>query len=141
MGFLFDRTNQLKDQIDREMMDRTHLAAHALRKAEMLVNRGRRGGRVYRVPGTRRTYHASAPGQPPAVRTGAYRKFFIPRAERKGGYTYRASIESSLTVNGYNLGNLLEHGTSKMAPRPHDERIIQKALPEIGRIYNRSFMR
>ena len=103
--------------------------------------RGQGGGRRYRVPGTGASYTASAPGQPPAVRTGAYRSSYVPRDEQKSGNVYRSLIESGLSVNGWNLGNLLENGTSKMAPRPHDERIIQKALPEISRIYNRSFMR
>lgn len=86
-------------------------------------------------------YSASPPGRPPAVRTGAYRLSYKPRSEQKARNVYRSLIESGLSVNGWNLGNLLENGTSKMAPRPHDERIIQKALPEISRIYNRPFMR
>lgn len=123
------------------MMSRAYQAAQALKKAELQVLRGQGGGRRYRVPGTGASYTASAPGQPPAVWTGAYRSSYVPRAEQKSGNVYRSLIESGLSVNGWNLGNLLENGTSKMAPRPHDERIIQKALPEISRIYNRSFMR
>ena len=140
MGFLFNRTNQLKDQIDREMMARTYQAAQALKKAELQIIRGKGGGRVYRVPGTRRTYQASAPGQPPAVRTGAYRNSFVPRAERKGNFTYRALVESSLMVNGWNLGDLLENGTSKMAPRPHDDKIREKAKRDIVKIYSRPYL-
>ena len=34
---------------------------------------GQKSGRVYKIPGTDRTYQASAPGQAPAVRTGFLR--------------------------------------------------------------------
>lgn len=51
-----------------------------LREAALLAQReikqtltGQRSGRTYRVPGTRRQYTASAPGEPPAVRTGRLR--------------------------------------------------------------------
>ena len=137
MGFISNRTGELISDIEHQMMSRAYQAAQALKKAELQVL----GGRRYRVPGTGASYTASAPGQPPAVRTGAYRSSYVPRAEQKSGNVYRSLIESGLSVNGWNLGNLLENGTSKMAPRPHDERIIQKALPEISRIYNRPFMR
>lgn len=141
MGFIGNQTGELISDIEHQMMSRAYQAAQALKKAELQVLRGQGGGRRYRVPGTGASYTASAPGQPPAVRTGAYRSSYVPRAEQKSGNVYRSLIESGLSVNGWNLGNLLENGTSKMAPRPHDEHIIQKALPEISRIYNRSFMR
>lgn len=141
MGFINSRVDSITDDIERQMMSRAYQAAQALKKAELQVLRGQGGGRRYRVSGTGASYTASAPGQPPAVRTGAYRSSYAPRSEQKSGNVYRSLIESGLSVNGWNLGNLLENGTSKMAPRPHDERIIQKALPEISRIYNRPFMR
>ena len=34
---------------------------------------GQKSGRIYKIPGTDRTYQASAPGQAPAVRTGFLR--------------------------------------------------------------------
>lgn len=38
--------------------------------ASLYVLRGKRSGKVYRVPNTGKTYRASAPGEPPAVRSG-----------------------------------------------------------------------
>lgn len=140
MGFISNRTGELISDIEHQMMSRAYQAAQALKKAELQVLRGQGGGRRYRVPGSGASYVASAPGQPPAVRTGAYRLSYVPRAEQKSGNVYRSLIESGLGVNGWNLGNLLENGTRKMAPRPHDKRIIESALPEIGRIYNRPFV-
>jgi len=44
-----------------------------------------------------------------------------------------------LTVNGYLLGELLENGASKMAPRPYAEKIKRRATPKIIQIYSAPF--
>ena len=85
MGFISNRTGELISDIEHQMMSRAYQAAQALKKAELQVLRGQGGGRRYRVPGTGAFYTASAPGQPPAVRTGAYRSSYVPRAEQKSG--------------------------------------------------------
>lgn len=115
---------------------RTYRASNELRNAALLVLRGSRGGRRYRVPGTRRYYSASLPGQPPAVRTGHFRSSW-QAAPLVAGDTYTARIQSQArTDNGrYLLGEILEGGTSKMAPRLHHDRIREKALPQIRNIY------
>ena len=141
MGFIIQSTENLTRGIEMQMISRAYRAAEALKKAELQTLRGQGRGRRYRVPGTKVFYNASAPGQPPAVRTGAYRISFLTRARNEGNGLFRSSIESGLSVNGWNLGNLLENGTRKMAPRPHDERIIEKAAPEIKRIYSQPFTR
>ena len=71
MGFISNQTGELISDIEHQMMSRAYQAAQALKKAELQVLRGQGGGRRYRVPGTGASYTASAPGQPPAVRTGA----------------------------------------------------------------------
>lgn len=141
MGFIIQSTEKLTRGIEMQMISRAYRAAGALKKAELQTLRGQGSGRRYRVPGTKVFYNASAPGQPPAVRTGAYRISFLARARNEGNGVFRSSVESGLSVNGWNLGNLLEDGTRKMAPRPHDERIIEKAAPEIIRIYSQPFTR
>lgn len=108
--------------------------ANELRSAEMRVLRGQGSGRQYRVPSTRAVYRASAPGDPPAVRTGAFRNSWRPEAE---GATAR--IESELAAGGYVLGELLENGTSRMAARPYQEKILEKALPKAERIYKEPY--
>lgn len=126
--------------IKQQMQARTYQAANELRNAAMLVLRGQRNGRVYRVPGTKRHYTASAPGEPPAVRTGAFRLSWQPKA-RVSGDQYISSIESNIQANGYILGEILEHGTpgGQMAPRPHHDRIRQKAESDIVRIYSKPY--
>ncbi len=142
------------DQIKHQMEARSYEAANELRNAAMEVLRGQRSGRRYKVPGTYRRqrdktdgkmkngryYTASAPGEPPAVRTGTFRNSWQPSA-RVVFDSYISRIESDVrTDNGmYNLGEILEEGTGRMAPRPHHDRILEKAEPKIARIYSEPY--
>lgn len=128
-----DETRRLTRQMKRSSV----LAATQLRNAAIEVLAGSRGGRKYRVPGTKKYYTASAPGQPPAVRTGSFRNSWKPSAFQAGD-TYVSRIESSLLTDngGYLLGEILENGTSCMAARPYAEKIKQQAMPHIVQIYS-----
>lgn len=147
-----DAVADIKKQVER----RTYLAANELRNSALLVLRGQRSGRRYKVPGTYRRqrdktdgkmkrgryYTASAPGEPPAVRTGTFRNSWqvsqTPVREIFGSFTAR--IESNLTTDsGHLLGEILEEGTSRMAPRPYVQRTLEKAEPKIARIYSQSY--
>lgn len=91
-----------------------------------------------------RHYTASAPGEPPAVRTGAFRNSWHPRSYWNtvsgGGLRTHSEIQSNITTkNGQNLGDMLENGTRKMAPRSYKDKVRQKAMPAIKRIYNEPF--
>lgn len=129
--------DEVVDNIQTQMEARSVKAANELRNAALEVLRGQRGGRRYRVPGTKRYYSASSPGEPPAARTGLFRISWQPSANVVFG-SYISRIESDRrTDNGrYTLGQLLEDGTSRMAPRPHHDRILEKAEPGITRIYS-----
>lgn len=130
---------QITDSIKLQMESRSYRAANEMRNAALLVLRGQRSGRRYLVPGTKRYYQASAPGEPPAVRTGIFRLSWQPSAHVVFG-SYISRIESNVTVpNGRTLGDILENGTSRMAPRPHHDRILDKAEPDIVRIYSQSY--
>ena len=87
-----------------------------------------------------RYYTASAPGEPPAVRTGAFRLGWQPKSRCMFG-SYISRIENNVTTdNGaYILGELLENGTSRMAPRPYQDKILDKAEGPILTIYNRPY--
>lgn len=144
--------NDITDRIQHEMERRSFLAANELRNASLLVLRGQRSGRRYKVPGTYkrqrdkvsgkmkngRYYTASAPGEPPAVRTGAFRMSWQPTARVLFG-SYISRIESDLQVGIYNLGELLEDGTPNMQPRPYQDAILEKAKDPILRIYNQPY--
>lgn len=140
------------ERIRMQLPPRAYRAANELRNAaNEKVLRGQRGGRRYNMPGsgrvkyykrkkiatiTYRKYSASAPGEPPAARTGAFRTSWKAAASSSGN-VFISKIESDLRTDDekYLIGELLENGTSRMAPRPHHERIIEKAMPKIMRIY------
>lgn len=128
--------------VEKEVAQRTYRASNELRNAELEVLRGQRSGRVYKIPHTSKTYTASAPGQPPAVRTGAFRLSWGTHVHvEKVGVHFKAvaAIESKERAGGRLLGEMLENGTSKMAPRPYKQKIIDKALPKIKQIYSKPY--
>jgi len=148
--------SETTQSIQHQMESRAVSAANALRNEALEVLRGQRSGRRYKVPGTYkrqrdphdgkmkngRFYTASAPGEPPAVRTGNFRRSWQSSAHVVFG-SYISRIESDvMTDNGkYNLGELLENGTSRMAPRPYQDAIMERAKPKILRIYDRPYFR
>lgn len=121
-------------EIKTQVKSRGVRASNELRNAAMIVLRGKGGGKQYRIPGTRRRYTASAPGSPPANRTGAYRMAWKPRVIMSGNQV-RARIENPTMVGKYKLGRILDEGTKKMDARPHMDLIRDKALPKVRRIY------
>ena len=128
--------------VQKEVGQRAYRAANELRNASLYVLRGQRSGRVYKVPHTGKTYRASAPGEPPAVRTGAFRLSWGTHVHvEKNGVHFKAvsAIESREMAGGRPLGEMLENGTSRMAPRPFKQPIIDKALPKIKEIYKKPY--
>ena len=135
---------EINARITLGMRARAYRAANELRNASQLVLRGQRSGKRYTVPGTKRKYTASAPGEPPAMRFGHFRQSWQPQTQIVNGgknLEVRSYIQSSRrTDNGkYLLGQILEEGTGRMAPRPYKEKIQQKALPQITKIYKRPY--
>lgn len=150
-------------RIDRKIIEqvknRSYRASNELRNASQLVLRGQRSGKRYIVPGTGRVrynkrkktatirytrYSGSAPGEPPAVRTGAFRASWMRKVEVLADGDKYASvkphIKSNLRVsNGHLLGDYLENGTRKMAPRPHHDKIKEMAFPKIVKIYREPY--
>ena len=123
-----DAVEDIRSQVEK----RSYKAANELRNSALTVLRGQGKGRRYRVPGTKRYYTASAPGDVPAVRTGAFRLSWQPTAHSLFG-SYISRITSSIFYAGW-----LENGTpgGQMAPRPHHEKILEHAKPKIIRIYS-----
>lgn len=131
----------VKDQvanINQKVVSRGVRAVNAIRNAELEVLKGQRSGKVYRKPFSRATYTASAPGEPPARRTGNLRMHWNGQVKSEnssgGGISIVAELESQEPYAAY-----LDNGTSKMAPRPFVEKIKQEATPEIQKIYNEPY--
>lgn len=155
-GPSFDEIKKsVTSQIQHQMASRSYRAANELRNSALIVLRGQRSGRRYKVPGTYRRqrdkvdgkmkngryYTASAPGEPPAVRTGTFRNSWQPTARGPIFGSYISRIESDATTdNGqHNLGEILENGTSRMAPRPYQDRILEHAERKIVKIYSEPY--
>lgn len=108
-------------------------ASNELRNAALNVLRGQRSGRRYKKPGTKATYTASAPGEPPAVRTGMLRMSWGMNATGDGKGDYTAGIYTDVPY-----AEKLDKGTpgGKIAPRPFKEKIIETARPKVVQIFS-----
>lgn len=133
---------EVKDKlknIENAVQSKTYRASNILRKCAMEVlssKGGGRSGRKYTKPNSKAKYTASAPGEPPARRTGALRNSWkiknITSVTGAGGaFSTTAAIETNLDYDSY-----LEHGTSKMAPRPHHDKIKEMAAPQIEQLFS-----
>lgn len=124
-------------KVNREAASRGMRAVNAIRNAELEVLSGKRSGRVYRKPHTKSHYTASAPGEPPARRTGNLRLNWngtVESSSTGSGLRVTAVLESQERYSTY-----LENGTRRMAPRPFKQPISEKAMPEIERIYHEKY--
>ena len=141
--------NKTVEEIEQKAMKRGYQAANVLTNEVKKVLSGQRSGRIYKVKKTGGkskksgvVYTASAPGEPPAVRFGTLRTSFKRHtyAEQNGKeLIVHAITESDLQVNGYLLGDLLENGTKKIAPRPYKQKTIEAALPKVTEIFSKNY--
>lgn len=114
--------------IRQQMGERCGQASRELKKASDSVLSGARSGRVYHG------HTASAPGEPPAMDTGAFRASWTPSTQI-GGDSFISRLASASPLAGP-----LEHGTGRMAPRPHQKRIAETAKPGVLRIYQQPYL-
>lgn len=133
-----EAVNKTVTKINQQVKSRGTRVKNALRNAELEVLKGKRSGRKYRKPNSKRRYTASAPGEPPARRTGALRLNWTGGVETQAGsgkgVVVTSYIESNTPYAGY-----LENGTGKMAARPYVDRVKEKAQPEIDKILNEDY--
>lgn len=92
---------------------------------------GSRTGRQYKVPGTQRTYTASAPGEPPAQATAGLRQSVETKVEGKG-----MDVIGTVGTDKPH-GKMLELGTRNMAARPWLRISFEKTIPKIREIFGR----
>ena len=122
------RSRQVLRALDRMQTTRMQMACIHLQNEIKRTLSGPRSGKKYRVPGTKRYYTASAPGEPPAVRTGRLRNSIKYKLVR-GFMRAKGEVGSSLDYAAQ-----LEFGTSKMAPRPYLRPTYEKERQTIKRI-------
>lgn len=142
-GRLMEIVEDINEEVQNQMGSRAYRAANELRNSALLVLRGQRSGRRYKVPGTKKYYTASAPGEPPAARTGLFRIRWQPETHVVfGSYISRITNDVRTDNGKYTLGDILENGTpgGQMAPRPHHDKILDDAEPKIVRIYDEPYI-
>lgn len=128
-------TKEVVKSIEDTASKRMAEAVNEVRNTVLDTLSGSRSGRTYKVPGTGRTYTASAPGEPPAQRLGEL----------------RGSIKTSVGGEGRTVigmvgtdkiqGKMLEFGTRNMAARPWLKVSFDKSLDKIKSILSRKWLR
>ena len=127
------KTDEVLKAIDDGAIKRMSEAVNEVRTVTLETLSGERSGRTYFVPGTQKTYTASAPGEPPAQVTSGLRQ------------SVRGVIESTgPTLDGIvgtplKYGARLEKGDSKMAPRPWLKPSFEKAQDRVKAILGRKW--
>lgn len=117
--------NKAVSQVNAELPGRAVEASNELRTAALQVLKGKRSGRLYGK------HRASAPGEPPAVKSGALRSSW--RAVRSGPSGLNPAIESSIPYAW------LDSGGSKIAARPYSQKTVDQAKPKVIAIYSKPF--
>jgi len=110
------------------------LGKDLVKDARQLIIKGPKTGRLYRLPGRKKRHRASAPGEPPANRTGALQRsidFQIHGADSmefgsnpNANLLARAAAPAGASISVYPAA--LEFGTGRMAPRPYLRPTIEK---------------
>jgi len=120
----------IEDTASKRMLE----AVQVVRNQVLDTLSGSRSGRIYRVPGTRRAYTASSPGQPPAVAT----------ADLRQSVKVAVEIESRQVIGMVGTdaiqGKMTEFGTRKMAARPWLRISFEKSLDKVKSILSRKWL-
>ena len=117
--------------IDNTIKERMSEAVQSVRSEVLQTLTGPRSGRTYKVPGTQRTYTASAPGQPPAQVTGELRQSISSEVEGEGKKIVgRVGSDKKKAP-------MLEFGTKNMAPRPFLRPTFEKTAGKVKEIFIR----
>lgn len=107
------------------------VAVQEIRNKTLEKLSGSRTGRTYYVPGTHKTYTASAPGEPPAQATGALRQSIAGEVKKEG-----SQIVGMVGTN-LKYGAMLEFGTRNMAARPWLKKAFEETEAKVKEIFMR----
>ena len=119
-----EATRGIQDAASKLMFE----AVNEVRNVTLETLSGRRSGRTYFVPGTHRTYTASAPGEAPASATGRLRQSVNISVAGEGAKVV------GMVGTALEYGKCLEYGTRSILPRPWLRPSFEKARPAIERI-------
>ncbi len=127
--YLRIEVNSLVQEMNQNARSRARRGVNLLRNAALEVLGQNGSGRIYGK------HVASAPGQPPAPDTGNLRRNWRQAVlAYPNGKGLGINIHMRITSDVF-YADFLEHGTRKMAARPHRERIKTKARPQITALF------
>ena len=125
------RFPEVMKKIDSTAKDRMLESVNEVRNKTLETLSGSRSGRIYRIPGTARTYTASSPGEPPASRLGELRQSI------KGGMEGEGAKVVGFVGSDKKYGSMLEFGTSKILSRPWLRKSFEQSESKIKEIFTR----
>lgn len=135
-----DITGKVVGKVSQETASRAYRAANELRNAALNVLRGQRHGRTYRKPFAKSaTYTASAPGEPPAVRSGDLRRSWRAAAASQKETATTFTVKPAITTD-IKYAPWLQKGTLKVKPRPYEEPIVNMAKPKVKAIFSEPYL-
>ncbi len=103
-------------------------AVNEVRNTTLETLSGQRSGRIYYVPGTKRKYTASSPGEPPAIASSDLFKSIKTSVEGKGKEVIGAVGTDKIQ------GLMTELGTVNMAARPWLRISFEKSMEKVKSI-------
>jgi hypothetical protein len=124
----FHFENQLDDllqMLPEEVEQRMQICASMIEGEVKDLLSGQRAGREYKVPATSKTWKASRPFEPPAVRLGDLRRKYLGFVEGSGIYS------EGIVATPVDYAPHLEFGTRKMAQRPHLRKAAYNVLSQL----------
>jgi len=125
---------EITTRIAQVAKERMLEAVQEVRNETLKTLSGSRHGRTYKVPGTNRTYTASAPGEAPAQATAGLRGSIRSTVEGEG----KQIVGKVGTDKEY--GPMLEYGTHRMAARPWLRKSFEKAEGKVKSIFSKEWL-
>lgn len=130
--------NVTTDQVKKEVVRRGYRVSNELSNATQFILTGKRHGRIYRRG--KKIHIASAPGEPPAVDSGALRLSYGRNVTDISYEGVRMVVDSAVKSN-LKYAAALDEGRKDghIAPRPYAQRSLDRAWPKVQKIYKEPF--
>lgn len=121
-------TREVMHSINQAASRKMSQAVNEVRNTVLETLSGKRSGLTYYVPGTHKSYTASAPGEPPAVATSELKQSISTSIEDEpGGIVGKVGTDKI-------QGKMTEFGTRDMAPRPWLRKSFEKSEAKVKAI-------
>lgn len=130
----------LMAKVGKSARDRAGEASEALQRSAVTVLGGKRSGRQYRIPGSKRKYIASAPGEAPGQKS---------RVFRRSWYRDVKGLNPGIDTQESDIARMMSKGTKRttksgtfyMKRRPFVRKIQRRSGRALRRIYRRPYLK